>query len=143
MTRAEDAVARLCDPAAQVSAHYVVAEDGRVWRLVEETRRAWHAGVGWWDGAADINGRSIGIEIANPGHSHGYRRFPDAQMAAVEALCRSILDRHPIPPHRVLGHSDVSIGRRSEEHTSELQSLMRISYAVFCLKKKKIKSKTE
>src|SRR3546814_17592101 len=112
MTRAEDAVARLCDPAAQVSAHYVVAEDGRVWRLVEETRRAWHAGVGWWDGAADINGRLIGIEIANPGHSHGYRRFHDAQMAAVEALCRSILDRHPITPHRVLGHSDVSIARK-------------------------------
>src|SRR3546814_11460872 len=63
MTRAEDAVARLCDPAAQVSAHYVVAEDGRVWRLVEETRRAWHAGVGWWDGAADNTGRPIGIEI--------------------------------------------------------------------------------
>src|SRR3546814_3402733 len=117
------------------------------------------SGGGGWDGAADINGRSIGIEIANPGHSHGYRRFPDAQMAAVEALCLSILARHPIPPHRVLGHSDVSIGRkidpghlfdwcrlaaagiglwptggrpaalRSEEHTSELQSLMRISYA--------------
>src|SRR3546814_17545995 len=79
MTRAEDAVARLCDPAAQVSAHYVVAEDGRVWGLVEETRRAWHAVVRWWGGAADINRRSLGIEIATPGHSHGYRRFSTAE----------------------------------------------------------------
>lgn len=112
MVRAEDAVDRLCDPAAQVSAHYVVAEDGQVWRLIDEQRRAWHAGVAWWDGAADINARSIGVEIANPGHSHGYRRFPEAQMAAVESLCRGILARHPIPPHRVLGHSDVSVGRK-------------------------------
>jgi len=112
MATAEDAVDRLCDPAAQVSAHYLVAEDGRVWRLVDEQRRAWHAGVAWWDGAADINSRSVGIEIANPGHSHGYRAFPEAQMAAVESLCRGILARHPIPPHRVLGHSDVSPGRK-------------------------------
>lgn len=112
MARAEDAVDRLCDPAAQVSAHYVVAEDGRVWRLVEEHRRAWHAGVAWWDGASDVNARSIGIEIANPGHSHGYRPFPEAQMAAVESLCRDILARHPIPAARVLGHSDVSVGRK-------------------------------
>jgi len=112
MARAEDAVERLCDPAAQVSAHYVVAEDGRVWRLVDERRRAWHAGVSWWDGTADVNSHSVGIEIANPGHSHGYRPFPEVQMAAVESLCRQILARHPIPPHRVVGHSDVSVGRK-------------------------------
>lgn len=112
MTRAADAVERLCDPAAQVSAHYVVGEDGTVWRLVPESQRAWHAGVAWWAGEADINSRSVGIEIANPGHSHGYRRFPERQMAAVETLCRGVLSRHPIPPHRVLGHSDVSPGRK-------------------------------
>ena len=112
MARAEDAVERLCDPTAAVSAHYVVAEDGRVWQLVPEDRRAWHAGVAWWAGEGDINSRSIGVEIANPGHSHGYRRFPDTQMAALEALCRGLLRRHPIPPHRVLGHSDVSPGRK-------------------------------
>lgn len=112
MTRVADALDRLCDPAAQVSAHYVVGEDGTVWRLVPESARAWHAGVAWWAGESDINGRSIGIEIANPGHSHGYRAFPEAQMAALVELCRDILARHPIPPHRVLGHSDVSPGRK-------------------------------
>ena len=112
MTRAADAVDRLRDPAAQVSAHYVVGEDGTVWRLVPESERAWHAGVSWWAGDADVNSRSIGIEISNPGHSHGYRGFPEPQMAALESLCRGILARHPIPPHRVLGHSDVSPGRK-------------------------------
>jgi len=112
MARVADAIDRLCDPAAQVSAHYVVGEDGTVWRLVAESRRAWHAGVSWWAGEADINSRSIGIEVANTGHSHGYRPFPEAQMAALESLCRGILSRHAIPPHRVLGHSDVSPGRK-------------------------------
>lgn len=112
MTRAADAVERLRDPAAQVSAHYVVGEDGTVWRLVPESERAWHAGVAWWAGESDVNSRSIGIELSNPGHSHGYRRFPEPQMAALESLCRGILARHPIPPHRVLGHSDVSPGRK-------------------------------
>ncbi len=112
MARAEDAVDRLCDPAARVSAHYVVAEDGRVWRLVPESQRAWHAGVSWWAGESDVNGRSIGIEVANHGHSHGYRPFPPPQMAALERLCQGILSRHPIPPDRVLGHSDVAPGRK-------------------------------
>ncbi|MDF1793557.1 MAG: N-acetylmuramoyl-L-alanine amidase [Thalassobaculaceae bacterium] len=112
MPRVEDAVALLCDPTAQVSAHYVVGEDGRVWRLVDEERRAWHAGVSWWAGESDINSRAIGIEISNPGHSHGYRPFPEPQMRAVSALCRDILSRHRIPAHRVLGHSDVAPGRK-------------------------------
>lgn len=112
MVRAEDAVALLCDPAAQVSAHYVVGEDGRVWCLVDEDRRAWHAGVAWWAGETDVNSRAIGIEIANAGHSHGYRRFPEAQMLAVMALCRGIIARHRIPAHRVLAHSDVAPGRK-------------------------------
>ncbi|MEQ8398254.1 N-acetylmuramoyl-L-alanine amidase [Thalassobaculum sp.] len=112
MARADDALDRMCDPAAQVSAHYLVGEDGRIWRMVSEDRRAWHAGVSWWDGESDINSRSIGIELSNPGHSHGYRPFPDAQMSALESLCQGILARHPIPPSRVLGHSDVSPGRK-------------------------------
>lgn len=112
MPRVEDAVALLCDPIAQVSAHYVVGEDGRVWRLIDEERRAWHAGVSWWAGESDINSRAIGIEISNPGHSHGYRPFPEPQMRAVSALCRDILSRHRIPAHRVLGHSDVAPGRK-------------------------------
>ena len=112
MPRAEDAVGRLCDPEARVSSHYVVGEDGRVWRLVPESQRAWHAGVSWWAGDSDVNGRSIGIEVANHGHSHGYRPFPRTQMAALESLCLDILARHPIPPHRVLGHSDVAPGRK-------------------------------
>lgn len=126
MARATDAVDRLCDPAAQVSAHYVVGEDGTVWHLVPESERAWHAGVSWWAGERDVNGRSIGIEIANPGHSHGYRAFPEAQMASLESLCREILARHPIPPHRVLGHSDVSPGRKIDPgHLFDWQRLAR------------------
>ena len=112
MNTAAEALDRLCDPAAQVSAHYLIEEDGTVWRLVEEDMRAWHAGVSWWQGAANLNDRSIGIEIVNPGHEFGYRPFPAAQMAAVAALCRDILARRPIPPARVLGHSDIAPMRK-------------------------------
>jgi N-acetylmuramoyl-L-alanine amidase len=112
MASTAEALDRLCDPAAAVSAHYLIGEDGTVWRLVDEDRRAWHAGLSWWAGATDINSRSIGIELANPGHGPGYHDFPPPQMAALEALARTILGRHPIPPHRVLGHSDVAPGRK-------------------------------
>ena len=112
MKSAAEALDRLCDPAAQVSAHYVIEEDGAVWRLVGEDRRAWHAGISWWRGATDLNDRSIGIEIVNPGHEFGYRPFPAAQMAAVAALCRDILARRPIPAARVLGHSDIAPMRK-------------------------------
>lgn len=132
MPRAEEAVALLCSPAAQVSAHYVVGEDGRVWRLVDEGRRAWHAGRSWWAGESDINSRSIGIEISNPGHSHGYRPFPEAQMLAVMALCRDILARHRIPAHRVLGHSDVAPGRKIDPgHLFDWRGLARSGIGVF------------
>jgi N-acetylmuramoyl-L-alanine amidase len=114
MRSAAEALDRLVDPAAKVSAHYLVEEDGTVWRLVPEARRAWHAGVGSWAGAADINARSIGIELVNPGHEFGYRPFPEAQMAALETLARGILARHPIPPRRVLGHSDVAPARKED-----------------------------
>ncbi|HWD59164.1 MAG TPA: N-acetylmuramoyl-L-alanine amidase [Stellaceae bacterium] len=114
MQSAEAALDRLCDPAAKVSAHYVVAEDGAVWRLVPEERRAWHAGVSYWLGESGLNAVSIGIEIVNPGHEWGYRPFPEPQMAAVEALCRDIVQRRRIPAHRVVGHSDIAPTRKSD-----------------------------
>jgi N-acetylmuramoyl-L-alanine amidase len=114
MPTATAALDRLVDPAARVSSHYLVEEDGTLWRLVAEDRRAWHAGVSHWAGATDINARSIGIEIVNPGHEFGYRPFPEPQMAAVERLGRDILGRHPIPRHRVLGHADVAPLRKQD-----------------------------
>jgi len=114
MPTATAALDRLCDPASEVSAHYLIEEDGTVWQLVEETQRAWHAGRGFWAGATNINDRSVGIELVNPGHEHGYRDFPEAQLAALETLCRAILQRHPISPARVLGHSDVAPERKQD-----------------------------
>ena len=108
------AIARLRDPAARVSSHYVVEEDGAVYRLVAEDRRAWHAGISFWRGRRALNDVSVGIEIVNPGHEWGYRRFPDVQMTAVEVLCREIVARHGIVPERVLGHSDVAPDRKQD-----------------------------
>lgn len=112
MERAEAAVAWLCAPESQVSCHFLVDEAGAIVQMVDEDRRAWHAGAASWAGEADINSCSIGIEIQNPGHSGGYPDFPEPQMVAVEALCLDILSRHDIPPHRVLAHSDVAPGRK-------------------------------
>ena len=114
MKSAEIALERMCDPAAQVSAHYCVDEDGTVYRLVGEDRVAWHAGASSWAGASNINARSVGIELVNPGHDWGYRPFPAAQMSALTGLARKILARHPIPPERVLGHSDVAPERKQD-----------------------------
>ena len=114
MRTAAEALERLCSPEAKVSAHYMIEEDGRIWRLVPETRRAWHAGVSFWAGRRDVNARSLGIELVNPGHEFGYRAFPERQMAALEALCREIIARHPIPPRQVLGHSDVAPQRKTD-----------------------------
>jgi N-acetylmuramoyl-L-alanine amidase len=114
MTGAAAALRRLTDPLSKVSAHYLVEEDGQIWRLVPEERRAWHAGVSFWAGERDVNGLSIGIELANPGHEFGYRLFPDPQMRALEALALDILARHPIPRDRVLGHSDVAPARKQD-----------------------------
>ena len=110
----EAAIRHLCNPASKVSAHYVVREDGAIVQLVAEARRAWHAGTSSWAGESDINSCSIGIELANPGHEHGYPAFPKRQIAAVIALCRSIFNRHRIPPHRVLAHSDVAPARKKD-----------------------------
>jgi N-acetylmuramoyl-L-alanine amidase len=114
METGEAALARLRDPDAKVSSHYVVEEDGRVFALVPEERRAWHAGLSWWRGHGSINDRSIGIEIVNPGHAWGYRDFPPGQIAAVIALCRDILGRHPIPARNVVAHSDIAPERKQD-----------------------------
>ena len=110
MESCEAALARLCAAAAQVSAHYVIDEDGTVYALVDEARRAWHAGEATWRGVRDVNGHSIGIELVNPGHEFGYRAFPEAQMAALVELARDIVARHAIPAVGVVGHSDVGPG---------------------------------
>jgi N-acetylmuramoyl-L-alanine amidase len=114
MRSAEDAIERLCDPAARVSAHYVVEENGTIWRLVPDSERAFHAGRSCWGGGSDLNNVSIGVEIANPGHEWGYCPFPEEQMTAVERLCGALLRRYQIPSHRVVGHSDIAPDRKSD-----------------------------
>ena len=108
------ALMRLRDPESKVSSHYFVEEDGSIVQLVPEKLRAHHAGVSSWEGTTDINSRSIGIEIVNPGHEHGYRDFPDEQMEAVTELCFDIVARHKIKPTRVLAHSDVAPTRKQD-----------------------------
>ncbi len=114
MRTGEAAIARLCDPAAEVSSHYVIEEDGRLFRLVAEHRRAAHAGLSSWQGRELLNDSSIGIEIVNPGHEWGYRPFPAAQIETLRRLCRDIFTRHPISPARVLGHSDIAPDRKQD-----------------------------
>ena len=112
MPDVEGAIAQLCTAGTDVSAHYIVLEDGRIVQCVPESKRAWHAGVSYWAGEEDINSCSIGIEIINPGHDWGYPDFPLRQIAAVISLCRSILTRYPIRGDRVLAHSDVAPSRK-------------------------------
>jgi N-acetylmuramoyl-L-alanine amidase len=112
MTNGEAALARLTDAAAKVSAHYLVEEDGRIFALVPEARRAWHAGVSFWRGERDINAASVGIEIVNPGHEYGYRAFPERQIDSLIELLGDIRSRWTIPDERILGHSDVAPARK-------------------------------
>jgi N-acetylmuramoyl-L-alanine amidase len=114
MPTGEEALARLCDPEAKVSSHYLVEEDGRVFRLVPEERRAWHAGRSSWKGERDVNGLSIGVEIVNPGHEFGYRPFPEAQVAAVIDLLADIRARWIIDDDRIVGHADVAPDRKED-----------------------------
>lgn len=114
MPTGEEALARLCDPEAKVSSHYLVEEDGRIFRLVPEERRAWHAGVSFWRGERDMNGASVGIEIVNPGHEFGYRAFPAAQVAAVVGLLGDIRSRWTIEDRNIVGHSDVAPDRKED-----------------------------
>jgi N-acetylmuramoyl-L-alanine amidase len=110
MASAEAAIARLCDPAAEVSAHYVIARDGTLTGLVPEDLRAWHAGAGSWQGLEDVNSRSIGIELDNDGASP----FTEPLMATLETLLPQIMARHDIAPEGVIGHSDMAPGRKSD-----------------------------
>ncbi|WP_152045947.1 peptidoglycan recognition protein family protein [Aureimonas psammosilenae] len=104
----------LAMPVSKVSCHYLVHEDGRVVQLVREASRAWHAGAGKWQGREDVNSRSIGIEIVNPGHEFGYRAFPEAQIERLIELCRDVLSRWPIEPRNVLAHSDTAPSRKQD-----------------------------
>lgn len=109
-----EAEARLLDPAAKVSAHYMIGEDGEVVRLVPESKRAWHAGRSYWRGLNDVNSASIGIELVNPGHEWGYRAFPAAQMEALLPLLARIVKVYDIPRANVVGHSDVAPVRKED-----------------------------
>ncbi|MEO1151530.1 MAG: N-acetylmuramoyl-L-alanine amidase [Pseudomonadota bacterium] len=114
MRSGEAALARLCETAAQVSAHYLIDEDGTCHSLVDEEKRAWHAGVSSWKGTTNLNDQSIGIEIVNPGHEWGYTVFPAAQIEAVISLLQDIQQRRHIKPTMVLGHSDVAPDRKED-----------------------------
>lgn len=114
MQDAASAIQRLCNPLAEVSCHYVVMEDGRVFQLVPESARAWHAGVSTWKGETDLNSSSIGIEIVNRGHDFDTPDFPNEQVDAVAALCRDIAQRHGIRPERILAHSDIAPRRKRD-----------------------------
>ncbi|RKF21083.1 N-acetylmuramoyl-L-alanine amidase [Altericroceibacterium spongiae] len=114
MRSAAEALERMCDPAAEVSAHYMIDEDGTVSRLVAEDKRAWHAGRSYWRGESDVNSASIGIELVNPGHEWGYRPFPEAQMESLLPLLGEIVRKHDIPRANVVGHSDVAPARKDD-----------------------------
>ncbi len=112
MASAKAAENWLCGQASDVSCHYLVDEEGGIVQMVDERERAWHAGVSWWRGESDLNSRSIGVEIQNPGHTLGYRPFPRPQIEAVTALCLDIMARHDLSPGAVLAHSDIAPGRK-------------------------------
>ncbi|MFC4347987.1 N-acetylmuramoyl-L-alanine amidase [Kordiimonas lipolytica] len=114
MRTGAEALDRLCDPAAQVSAHYLIEEDGRIFRLVDEEKRAWHAGVSYWQGRENLNHNSIGIELVNPGHEFGYREFPDSQISSLLALLSDIKTRHTVPMAHFVGHSDIAPDRKAD-----------------------------
>jgi N-acetylmuramoyl-L-alanine amidase len=114
MPDAETAVARLCDPEARVSCHYLIQEDGQILRMVPEEKRAWHAGDSYWRGIQKVNDVSIGIEIVNPGHEFGYRPYPDEQIDALIPLIADIKERHGITRGNVVGHSDIAPRRKQD-----------------------------
>jgi N-acetylmuramoyl-L-alanine amidase len=114
MEDAASAISWLANPESKVSCHYLVSEDGQVVRMVDEEKRAWHAGRSFWRGVTDVNSASVGIEIVNPGHEFGYRPFPEAQMAALIPLVADIVKRHRIRPPYVVGHSDIAPTRKED-----------------------------
>lgn len=119
METGQEALDRMCDASAEVSAHYMIWEDGRIVQLVGEDKRAWHAGVSSWQGDSDLNSRSIGIEIVNGGHDWPLEGgllppYPDAQIEALIELCTGILSRWDIAPSRIVGHSDIAPARKDD-----------------------------
>ena len=114
MQSEDAALERLCNPTAKVSSHYFISENGETLNLVDESKRAWHAGISYWNGKTDINSESIGIEIVNPGHEFGYRPFSSAQIKSVSSLCVRLIDRYAIPAFNVLGHSDIAPKRKED-----------------------------
>lgn len=114
MKTAAESLGLLLDPAREASAHYLIDTNGDIYQMVNEGKRAWHAGKSFWRGITDVNSHSIGIEIQNPGHQFGYVPFPDAQMKAVADLCRDIMARHDIPAANVIGHSDIAPQRKKD-----------------------------
>lgn len=108
------AIARLCDPEAKVSCHYLVTEEGEVLRMVDEEKRAWHAGRSYWRGHTGLNACSVGIEIVNPGHEFGYREFPEEQIDALVPLVAGIKERYGITRGNVVGHSDIAPTRKQD-----------------------------
>ncbi|WP_324740017.1 N-acetylmuramoyl-L-alanine amidase [Tsuneonella sp. CC-YZS046] len=131
MRTAAEALERMCDPAAEVSAHYMIDEDGTVHRLVDEAKRAWHAGKSYWRGVTDVNSASIGIELVNPGHEWGYRPFTGAQMDSLIPLLGAIVKRHDIPRANVVGHSDIAPARKEDPgELFEWERLARVRLAL-------------
>jgi N-acetylmuramoyl-L-alanine amidase len=114
MKPVETALERLCDPEAQVSAHYLISEEGEVTLLVPEEKRAWHAGASFWRGTKDVNSASIGIELDHPGHGLGYRPFEDAQIEALVPLLHRIVQKYDIARSNVIAHSDVAPARKTD-----------------------------
>ncbi|MFU7528819.1 N-acetylmuramoyl-L-alanine amidase [Qipengyuania sp. ASV99] len=133
MKPVETALARLTDPDAGVSAHYLISEDGKVTQLVSEAKRAWHAGSSYWRGIKDVNSASIGIELDHPGHAGGYREFADAQFEALVPLVARIVKQHDIPRANVVGHSDVAPLRKIDP--GELFPWDRLAEYGLCLKR--------
>lgn len=114
MPSTREALERMCDPGAEVSAHYLIDEAGTVTQMVDEEKRAWHAGQSYWRGITDVNSASIGIELANPGHEWGYRPFTEAQIESLLPLLSDIVKRHRIPYANVVGHSDIAPARKED-----------------------------
>ncbi len=114
MVSSDAALQRLCDPDAEVSAHLLIDEDGTAYRLVDDDKRAWHAGTSFWRGESDINSASVGIELVNPGHEYGYRAFPQPQIDALITVSQDLIDQYDIPATGIVGHSDIAPGRKSD-----------------------------
>lgn len=126
MESTKAALERLCDPKSEVSAHYLIDEKGKMHELVSPNNRAWHAGVSYWGGEADINSASIGIEISNCGHDFGYTHFPEKQISVVTKLCKKLMAEYAISPARILGHSDIAPARKIDPgHLFPWESLAR------------------